>query len=258
MSYYEQRADVEKYCHIFYHGKANAISHFHSAIELLFIEKGKQEVFINGERRVLKAGEGCFCDAFHTHAYTYDEKVLSTTFIGDKSYFERAFFLLEQKVPPVFFAFDNFPLLQSLFVQWRAAQDNPLRTKLCFEGAAQLLLSEIAKRTPFVTREKDKRMDLICNILQHAEEHLDCDLSLQALSQTFNYSREHLSRLLHQYLQENWQNYINRLRVKKAARILEEHPNENVLNVAFSCGFDSANTFYRAYKKQFGKSPRKS
>ena len=164
MSYYEQRADVEKYCHIFYHGKANAISHFHSAIELLFIEKGKQEVFINGERRVLKAGEGCFCDAFHTHAYTYDEKVLSTTFIGDKSYFERAFFLLEQKVPPVFFTFDNFPLLQSLFVQWRAAQDNPLRTKLCFEGAAQLLLSEIAKHTPFVAREKDKPLTILANI----------------------------------------------------------------------------------------------
>lgn len=257
MSYYELNADKENYCRIFYHGKANAIAHFHSAIELLFIEKGTQEVTVGGQKRTLRAGEGCFCDAFSAHAYTYDEKVLSTTVIGDKAYFERAFLSFGKKVPPKFFAFNRFELLKTLYLQAESAQSDPVCEQVCFEGCVNILLSEIAKNNPFVSREKDKQEDLICNILFYAEEHLDEELSLQKLSQTFNYSREHLSRLLHKYLSENWQNYVNRLRVKKAAFLLTQNPKESVIDVALSCGFDSANTFYRAYKKEFGSAPRK-
>lgn len=258
MSFYELNADKENYCRIFYHGKADARMHFHSAVEMLFVEKGEQEVVIGGQKRVLKAGEGCFCDAFTAHTYVYDKNVLSITVIGDKSYFERAFSLLGKKIPPRFFHFDRFDLIKTFYLQLECVKDDELCKQVCFEGCMDILLSEIAKNNPFVSREKDKQEDLICSVLFYAENHLSEDLSLGKLAQVFNYSREHLSRLLHKYLSENWQNYVNRQRVKKAALLLEQNPKSGVLDVALSCGFDSANTFYRAYKKEFGCSPRKA
>lgn len=257
MSYYESNADKGKYCRIFYHGKAHAVAHFHSAIELLFVERGAQEVTVDGQKRMLYAGEGCFCDAFSAHAYVYDENVLSTAVVGDRTYFERAFLTFGKKVPPKFFFFDRFDLLDALCAHEETTQGDVLCQQLRFEGCVDILLSEIAKRNPFVVRKQSKQEELIRDILFYAEEHLDEELSLQKLSSIFNYSREHLSRLLRKYLSENWQCYVNRLRVKKAALRLTQTPEENVIDVAFSCGFDSASTFYRAYKKEFGNSPRK-
>jgi AraC-like DNA-binding protein len=39
-------------------------------------------------------------------------------------------------------------------------------------------------------------------------------------------------------------------------RLQTEIPDANVLELAFDAGFESASTFYRAYKKQFGEAPR--
>ena len=82
--------------------------------------------------------------------------------------------------------------------------------------------------------------------------------NLLALSREFGYSREHLSRILGRYLSEGWNGYVNRLRARRAEEMLSERPGENVLKIAYECGFESPNTFYRAYRREFGKSPRRS
>ena len=57
---------------------------------------------------------------------------------------------------------------------------------------------------------------------------------------------------------ENWKGYINRLRVRHAEQLLRKNKTETILQIAFTCGFDSIHTFYRAYKKEFGKAPRRN
>ena len=48
------------------------------------------------------------------------------------------------------------------------------------------------------------------------------------------------------------------LRVQKAEALLKADEEKNVLKIAYECGFDSQNTFYRAYKKEFGHLPRRA
>jgi AraC-like DNA-binding protein len=262
MSYYERIADADHYCYFRYQYAPNAESHFHNAVELFFVHEGCQEVVVSGEKRLLQKGDACFCDTLCAHAYrgmhlTDETPALCSVVVGDKTFFARAFSLLGDKTPPPFFRFENFDLLQILYAQWENAKNNPLVAPAFFEGCVQILLGEIAKNTQFVSREKDKQDELLCNLLLYAEQHLQDDLSLSVLAKEFGYSREHISRLLHKYLLENWQQYVNRLRVREADALLRKNPSENVLSVALSCGFDSANTFYRAYKKEFGYPPRK-
>lgn len=260
MGYYERRADEENYCYINYRYSTDTKAHFHSAVELFFINEGEQEVVVGGEKRLLKAGDGCFCDTLCVHAYRQENETAPSStcsvVVGDKAFFERAFSLLGNKVPPSFFRFDNFSLLETLYLQWENAKSNPRIAPVFFEGCVQILLGELAKNTSFVSREKARQDELLCNVLLYAQKHLTEDLSLSVLAREFGYSREHLSRLLHKYLLENWKTYVNRLRVRETDAILRQSPTENVLSVALSCGFDSANTFYRAYKKEFGYSPR--
>ena len=98
----------------------------------------------------------------------------------------------------------------------------------------------------------------MCEILKYAQSHVEEELSLSVLSDRFGYSREHLSRILHKYLTETWNAYVNGLRVQKAEALLKADEEKNVLKIAYECGFDSQNTFYRAYKKEFGHLPRRA
>ena len=50
MSYYEIEAEQNKYFRFFNRTIFFTPSHFHNAIELLFVEKGEQEVIIDGEK----------------------------------------------------------------------------------------------------------------------------------------------------------------------------------------------------------------
>ena len=262
MSYYERNADADHYRYFRYKYTPNTEAHFHNAVELFFMHEGEQEVVVGGEKRILKKGDACFCDALCVHAYrdmeNADEetRVLASVVVGDKIFFERAFALLNNKVPPPFFRFENFELLKSLHSQWIEAKSNLRVAPVYFEGCVQILLGEIAKNTPFVSREKAKQDELLCDLLLYAQNHLTEELSLSVLAQEFGYSREHLSRLLHRYLSENWNTYVNRLRVREADARLNKDSSQNVLSVALACGFDSANNFYRAYKKEFGRSPK--
>ena len=74
------------------------------------------------------------------------------------------------------------------------------------------------------------------------------------LAEEFGYSKEYISRTFSKYVGA-MPRYINRLRVQKARRMLAEG-GRTVIETAFLCGFESPNTFYRAYKDAFGTPPK--
>ena len=257
MSYYEQRADNKKYFHFRWSKQINTAPHFHSALELLFVEKGEQEVIIGGEKRTLREGDACFVNGFCVHSYPQVQGASTFVIVGDKCHFDSALSAFEGKKPPRFFRFENMELLKTLHGLCHQNHTSDGGRYATFEGAVGILLGAIAQSTPFVKHEDDKQDTLVCDILRYAEGHLQDDLSLRAIAQKFGYSYEHLSRLLRKYLCEHWTAYINRLRITKAKTILEEDSKTAVLSVALACGFESANTFYRAYKKEFGAPPKR-
>lgn len=231
-----------------------AAAHFHSAVELHFIINGSQEITVDGEKRLLKSGDGCLIDSFRVHACeSGDAEVF--VLVCQKPYAERAFAVLDGKAPPAFFRFDDFTLLETL--QPLCAQNGGGRYEMK-ESAFTLLLLALAEKNPLVPRGENKRGSLVRDVLQYAEEHYADELSLAALSKAFGYSREYLSRTLSKYLHENWNAYVGRLRARKAHALLISDDVSSVLDVALSCGFESASAFYAAYKREYGAPPRRA
>lgn len=255
MSFYETRAEGSGYFH-FERRTANAVSHFHSAPELLFAEREGTTVFFGGESRALKRGEGCFFDSFVPHAYQSTKEASAFVLLGEKNYFDRVFQSFQNKVPPSLFRFEDFSLLENLRAFCEEKGQNGGGRYAIEEGTICIVLGALANQTPFIDRKKDRQSALLCDVLSFAETHLQTDLSLQFIAKEFGYSHEHLSRLLNGQLGQNWTSYVGGLRARRAKRLMEEFPKRTVLEIAFDCGFDSANTFYRAYKKEFGVPPK--
>ena len=257
VDYYELPAEGRGYYMFDHRPLMNAKAHFHSAVEFIFMEKGYAEVNVGGERRLLSAGEACFADSFCVHSYVDNPDNLVYVFLGDRNYFDPFFRERSGRVFPRFFPFSDFEFLQTLYGLCGLPRGDGAASRTVFGGAAQILLASLAEKIPLVKRENDKQSAFVCEILKYAQSHVEEELSLSVLSDRFGYSREHLSRMLHKYLTETWNAYVNGLRVQKAEAILKADEEKNVLKIAYECGFDSQNTFYRAYKKEFGRLPRR-
>lgn len=95
---------------------------------------------------------------------------------------------------------------------------------------------------------------LINQVLNHIHQHLDGDLSLQALAQLASFSPFHFHRMFKAMMGETVNDYVKRIRVQKAAaKLIFSHL--PVTEIALDCGFASVSTLSRAFKQHYGVSP---
>lgn len=253
--FYEAQAD-QKYYHQFYYKSPECKPHFHNSFELLFVTEGSVRVLIDGEMRILNAGDACFVNAFQIHTYQLISKVTAYVLVGAKVFFDDFFTACNNQSPITFFRYDRFDLLQEIYRIYSDTNEKEIRTKI-FSATVHLLLSDLFLNVPFTAKEQTQQNLAICKLLQYVEEHLDADLSLHSVAEHLNYSGAYLSRLVKKYMNEGWCNYVSSQRAERARRKILDHPDQKVTEIAAACGFDSVKTFYRVYKKQFGEPPKR-
>ena len=103
-------------------------------------------------------------------------------------------------------------------------------------------------------REYLKRIN---SVLDFIENNLDADLSLEYLSRKAHYSSYHFHRVFLTVVNERLNEFINRKRLERIASILLVEPNSPLKDLAYKYGFNSDNSFSRAFKKYYGISPTK-
>lgn len=88
--------------------------------------------------------------------------------------------------------------------------------------------------------------------------YLDPLLNLPLLSEKVGIGTHELSFVLNQGLGKNFYQYINELRIEEAKRLLmaPEFQNKDIASVAIYAGFNSKTTFYTAFKKMTGMTPK--
>ena len=255
---YEIQSEYQGYFY-FRKGATHLVTapHFHSSIEMLFCMGGEQELTIAGEKKVLRKGDACFINSYVVHSMQKSDGN-NFLFLGDLKFFQPVFHSFGEKRPPRFFRFEDENLLNTLYNLCEKHKDTAYSNESLetFEGVIKILLASVSLQVPFEKQKEHRQTDLVASILQYASEHITSDLSLTALADKFGYSHEHLSRILHHRLGEHWSRYIGRLRAREAHQLLKSNPSLSVLEIATKCGFDSPNTFYRAYQREFGKTPR--
>lgn len=90
--------------------------------------------------------------------------------------------------------------------------------------------------------------------LAHIQANLDGDLSLNALSSIAGCSPPYFARCFANLLGETPKQYTLRLRLEKAALRLAM-VDDSILDIALDCGFANHETFTRAFRHRFKKTP---
>jgi AraC-like DNA-binding protein len=86
------------------------------------------------------------------------------------------------------------------------------------------------------------------------QENLHQPLSLQMLASHFQLHPNHVSRQFRQAGQENFVDYVTRLRMKRAELLLAAG-DKDIERIALTCGFADAGYFRRVFSRFFGQPP---
>lgn len=94
----------------------------------------------------------------------------------------------------------------------------------------------------------------INKVLDYIENNLDKPLPLSELAQMAHFSPFYFHRIFGSIIGETLNNFIQRLRIEKAAVQLVANKNKTITEIAIDCGFSGSTVFARSFKEYYGVS----
>lgn len=104
----------------------------------------------------------------------------------------------------------------------------------------------------------DEMISEISRIIREKQLYKQFDFNLQLLSDELNSNSGYISQTINHGLGIRFNDYINQFRVEEAKLQLRSSENNHITIEAISelCGFKSKSTFFRAFKKETGLTPK--
>ena len=123
------------------------------------------------------------------------------------------------------------------------------------------LLARMKKDVPLVAYQqlsieshKDKERASLMKFL--VTEYHNPDLDMDNLIQSLGINRTKVNDILKSETGLTFNAYLNKLRLTEAARLLQENPQANVGEVAYSVGYNNVSYFNRLFKAEYGCTPK--
>ncbi len=98
---------------------------------------------------------------------------------------------------------------------------------------------------------REEYVSRINRVIDYIESHLEEELFLRKLAQVAHFSPFHFHRIFKGIVGEPLNQFIQRIRLEKAATKLIENEKLSITEIAFECGFSSSSSFARAFKDYF-------
>jgi len=114
-----------------------------------------------------------------------------------------------------------------------------------------------SKRALFNDQELVVHKNSLSTLMKEEALYLDCTLNLASLAEQMHLNSHQLSYVINNGFNENFFQFVNRYRVKKAKELLVGKKREklSILGIAFEAGFSSKTSFNTIFKKMAGCTP---
>lgn len=118
----------------------------------------------------------------------------------------------------------------------------------------QILWQRLLPQLSITNSAQPAASDLTTNLIVYIRDHFCEPLSLDLLSKELGVCRFYLSHIFSQVLHIGFCDYVNALRINHAKELLQS-TQDNILDIAIQCGFQSQQTFNRVFKELCGVTP---
>lgn len=147
-------------------------------------------------------------------------------------------------------------LLTVLWIGFAGLRQNPIyhiEPKLKSQGEA-----DFEVETKVDLPDVELRLAEVSQMMEAERFYLDQDLSLTSLAKHLGFKNKELSQIINQGFGENFYHYVNRFRVQHFKKLMKDESfgNMSIDGLSSECGFKSKSTFYAAFKKVEGMTPK--
>ena len=123
------------------------------------------------------------------------------------------------------------------------------------QGLVYVFLGKILSRSN-LKMTKNKGAEGLKPVLTYLNEHYTEKITLDGVAKKFNYNKCYLSTAFNKNFNASVTEYVNNLRLKHFIKTVRETPGVSLTVAALDSGFNSLQTFYRAFKDSYGVSPK--
>lgn len=105
---------------------------------------------------------------------------------------------------------------------------------------------------------KQSYLNRLLACMKFDKPHLQPSISLPELAKLLSIPKHHLSQVINESFDLNFNDFINKYRIDEALLLLQDRANNNrtILEIAYRVGFNSKSTFNSAFKKHTGQTPK--
>ena len=189
--------------------------HFHSNVELLSVNAGNVDVWINGKYRRLGAGDMAVSLSYDDHRYE-PVGVANTSFVivpasmcqelSGKSAYDP--FICDKK------------LYHSVDKLIELVADN--KNELLTNGAVSVIFGLIIEHIRFTERDGSVGTDGTSQVLLYLHDNFKSNITLQSVSAALGYNPSYLSRMFHETTGITFNSYLTVIRLREAVKLLKE------------------------------------
>lgn len=232
----------------------NVNFHFHSPIEICYVQKGELDVYIDDRHTVLHAGEMSVALNYAPHCYHT---------MGDGS--EASVMIIPTHLCPEFLsliekqrAIDPFirdpkatESIMECYRKMASGNSNKIKTI----GYTNVILGIILESVCFEAVATDVNMLLSSRILSYINENYQKELTLASIAAALGYNPGYLSRYFKACFRIGINQYVTLVRLKQFV-ILSKDRKKSIAACAYESGFHSLRTFNRVFYDEFNCSPK--
>ncbi|MEO0484337.1 MAG: AraC family transcriptional regulator [Pseudomonadota bacterium] len=238
-------------------------AHDHDFYELFLIAQGRTQHWINGVTQALEPGQLMFVRPSDAHAFRADRKD-GCTIINVMFEIGTAEHLLSRYADTIagrFFAAPGaLPELHTLGPrQFERALTMAAQLQTADRSLARIeefllaFVNRVAVPAPHVVTSGPAWFSAACSAAQNVEVFRQGAPGFIAAA---GRSHEHVCRTCREVLGVTPTDYINRIRIDHAARLLRTE-DTSIEAIASLCGFETTSYFYRLFARVYGDTPRR-
>lgn len=254
MYYYEYFRDKEEQEIMCFTKDLTYFSHIHRAVEIIWCDDTRIDVTVNDVKYQLNKGDICFIHSEWQHEmkdYGCNTCLLiPPCALGDYYQYMRGIepggcIVRGERAKPIY---DYF----NAYVREKVYEK---RCPLSQIGMVNLLLGMFIDIFGVVKKAPDKKGDygIVSKIVEYISLNFAEELSIEKVAEALNYNKYYISKVFNNIMNISFRDYVNLIRLAdfranfKKDRSIEQQIAE--------CGFSSRQTFYRAFRKQYGTTP---
>jgi AraC-like DNA-binding protein/mannose-6-phosphate isomerase-like protein (cupin superfamily) len=232
-------------------------AHLHASLEMIYVVEGSIGVSLREKERVLLPGDFAliFPNTVHSYETAGENGSRQILVISDPSWAGSWLNTLTKYEPddpflPATSLHEDIPYAMRSLLKERA-QTPP---EVC-KAYIQLILARALPAMNLVRHSGVMSTDAIYRMIRYTSENYHQPITLDGLAAEVGISKYHLSRIFSTKLHTSFTDYLNSFRIGLAKNLLETS-DMDILQICYSCGFESQRTFNRVFKNACGVSPR--